>query len=149
MSTSFHKDQHVVPVYNGLPSEKEVHALFAFEYADRIARLAATGFVETHVGKVALQHDDGSFWVLLDHAPITWKRLDSTSWVRVVFTATAGQTSFTLPSISADADSYTLSVNGVEYVRTMDYTVSGTALTWLNNPFALIAGDRVMVAYEL
>ena len=68
-------------------------------------------------------------------------------WVRIVFIATLGQTSFTLPGVSVDIETYTMSVNGVEYVRGLDYIVSGTALTWLA-PFTLIAGDRVVIAYE-
>jgi len=73
---------------------------------------------------------------------------DLNHWMRAVFTATAGQTVFTLPSVAADAATYELTVNGVEYVRGTDYTVSGTTLTWLN-PFALILGDRVAIAYQL
>ena len=68
-------------------------------------------------------------------------------WSRTIFIATAGQTSFTLPGVAVDVETYTLSVNGVEYTRGIDYVVSGTTLTWLA-PFTLIAGDRVMIAYE-
>jgi len=67
-------------------------------------------------------------------------------WVKVVFIATNGQTSFTLPGVAEDPDSYLLTVNGIEYARNSDFLVSGTALTWLG-PFSLKAGDRVLVAY--
>ena len=69
-------------------------------------------------------------------------------WVKVEFIAINGQTSFTLPSVAEDPDSYVLTVNGVEYARNTDFLISGTALTWLN-PFLLVAGDRVLVAYSL
>jgi hypothetical protein len=75
-------------------------------------------------------------------------RSEIDNWVRVIFTATSGQISFTLPSVATDPDTYSLTVNGIEYVRGTDFTVSGTALTWLNT-FVLVSGDRLMVAYEL
>ena len=79
MATSFHKDQHVVDVFGGLTNEKEVHAPFSFAYADAAARLAATGFVATHVGKIAIQLDGPSFWVLTNYSPVTWRRLDASA----------------------------------------------------------------------
>ena len=79
MTTSFHKDQHTVAVFDGLSSEKEVHAPFSFEYANATTRLAATGFIANHVGKIAHQLDDHSFWVLTSYSPITWHRLDSSA----------------------------------------------------------------------
>ena len=68
-------------------------------------------------------------------------------WDRIVFIATAGQISFTLPNVALDVETYTISVNGIEYARGIDYLVSGTTLTWLA-PFTLAVGDRVIVAYE-
>jgi hypothetical protein len=73
MATSFHKDQHTVPVYHGLPGEVEIHGLFSFVYTDAATRLAAVGFDTTHVGKVAWQQDNNSFWVLINLSPIQWK----------------------------------------------------------------------------
>lgn len=49
-----------------------VHVPHTFEYADATARAAATGFVPDDVGKLALQLDDFSFWVLSDDDPATW-----------------------------------------------------------------------------
>ena len=72
----------------------------------------------------------------------------SPDFVKEVFITTNGQISFTLPSVATDPDSYVLSVNGVEYVRNTDFTVSGTALTWLNT-FILKLGDRVIVTYAI
>ena len=68
-------------------------------------------------------------------------------WARIVVTATSGQISFTLPSVALDPETYTMSVNGVEYARGIDYVVSGTTLTWLA-PFTLMVGDQVIIAYE-
>jgi hypothetical protein len=68
-------------------------------------------------------------------------------WARIVVTATSGQISFTLPSVALDPETYTMSVNGVEYARGIDYVVSGTTLTWLS-PFTLMVGDQVIIAYE-
>lgn len=81
--------------------------------------------------------------------PLTVSRADMRYLLKkVLFTATAGQISFTLPSVAVSPDTYSLSVNGLEYDRTTYYTVSGTALTWLN-VFPLAAGDRVAVAYQI
>lgn len=49
-----------------------IHVPHAFEYADATARAAATGFVPEDVGKLSLQLDDFSFWVLSDDDPATW-----------------------------------------------------------------------------
>ena len=72
----------------------------------------------------------------------------SPDWVREIFLATNGQISFVLPSVATDTDSYVLTVNGIEYVRNTDFTISGTTLTWLNT-FVLKLGDRVMITYTI
>ena len=77
MATSFHKDQHLVDVYAGLTHEKEVHAPYSFEYADAAARLAATGFIINHVGKLARQISDNTSWILTNYSPIVWHRFDA------------------------------------------------------------------------
>lgn len=48
------------------------HVIHAWTYADATARLAAIGFLETDVGRVARQADTNAFYVLADHDPITW-----------------------------------------------------------------------------
>jgi hypothetical protein len=50
----------------------ESHRVANWEYADTTARLAATGFLASDVGKWAKQLDDGSYWELTDDSPITW-----------------------------------------------------------------------------
>jgi hypothetical protein len=88
MTTSFHKDQHLVPVYLGLPSEKEVHGPYSFTFTNEAARLAATGFNTTHVGKLAWQLNNNSFWLLLNYSPIVWSRLDFSTAYSLAFEAT-------------------------------------------------------------
>jgi len=58
-----------------------------------------------------------------------------------IFTATAGQTAFTL-SISANVNSVMVYVNDVIQVPTTDYTVSGTTLTFTSS---LTLNDEVVV----
>jgi hypothetical protein len=47
------------------------HVLHNFTYANAAARLAAV-LLPTDIGKVALQSDDNTYWILLDDAPLTW-----------------------------------------------------------------------------
>lgn len=51
----------------------DIHVIHAYEYADAIAREGATGFTSADVGKVALQQNDTSFWVLVNEVGPTWK----------------------------------------------------------------------------
>jgi hypothetical protein len=48
------------------------HFAHRWEYADETARLAATGFVSSEIGLLALQLDDYSYWVLTSITP-TWE----------------------------------------------------------------------------
>jgi hypothetical protein len=48
------------------------HSVENWRYADAAARTAATGFVASDVHKLALQLDDGSYWRLSNHSPVTW-----------------------------------------------------------------------------
>lgn len=48
------------------------HMAHNWEYADAAARLSATGFLGTDVGKLALQLDNNSLWILTDDSPVTW-----------------------------------------------------------------------------
>lgn len=49
-----------------------IHIPYNWEYANAIARLAATGFTAAQVGKLARQLDNNSIWILINHSPITW-----------------------------------------------------------------------------
>ena len=59
----------------------------------------------------------------------------------------AGQTGFTLGAIAQAPEKSILTVNGVDYVYGTNYTISGTALTWLNDPFELDPCDLVQIRY--
>lgn len=59
-------------LHRNLTTSDGIHIVHAYEYADATARLAATGFTATDVGKVAYQVDDASFWILTGYGPITW-----------------------------------------------------------------------------
>lgn len=50
----------------------EIHRVANWEYADATARLAATGFLPSDVGKWAKQLNDGTYWELTDDSPIVW-----------------------------------------------------------------------------
>lgn len=49
-----------------------IHVPYAWSYADSTAREAATGFDSGDVGKLALQEDDYSLWILTDDSPVAW-----------------------------------------------------------------------------
>jgi len=51
----------------------ETHfSAYAIIYVDEEARLAATGFTEADVGRIAYQESDNTVWMLSDYSPITW-----------------------------------------------------------------------------
>lgn len=62
-------------IYHKNLSADEIHIVYAFEYSDETARLAATGFAVEDVGKLARQQDDNSLWMLVQVTPtIQWTR---------------------------------------------------------------------------
>jgi hypothetical protein len=65
MSTGLHKDLDIT----------EIHRIYAFSYASAVLRTGATGLTVLDVGKVALQTDDLSFWVLTNYSPVTWESI--------------------------------------------------------------------------
>ena len=67
------------------------HAPHNYEYADATAREAAVGFVNGDIGKLALQLDDYSYWVLSATTP---------AWVNVQTSLTSGTTIKTVNSAS-------------------------------------------------
>jgi len=50
-----------------------IHVAHAFTYANRVARLNATGFVADDVGLTALQVDTGGYWRLVSISPVAWE----------------------------------------------------------------------------
>lgn len=63
------------------------------------------------------------------------------------FTPTNGQTVFTL-SQASNSGYYFLTLNGLTQERSLDYTVSGTTLTWLNADFTLTTSDKLVFYYK-
>lgn len=64
------------------------------------------------------------------------------------FTATTGQTVFTLTHAPSNPDATKMYVNAGKYDIVDDYTISGNVLTWLNTPFGLDAGDDIEIYYQ-
>ncbi len=48
------------------------HKAHRWEYADETARLAATGFDDAEIFKLALQLSDNTLWILTGKDPTTW-----------------------------------------------------------------------------
>lgn len=53
----------------------ELHRIQSLSYANQTAREAASGLTSDDVGRVAIQTDDDSFYLLTDHSPVTWLAL--------------------------------------------------------------------------
>lgn len=51
------------------------HVAHSLEYANTAARTGATGLTVDDVGRIAMQLDDDTFWILIDHSPVTWTQL--------------------------------------------------------------------------
>lgn len=64
------------------------------------------------------------------------------------FTATLGQTLFTLSTTHDTAGLNFVSVNGIVYEQGVDYLITATTVQWLNTDFSLVAGDEVLVKYQ-
>jgi hypothetical protein len=69
-------------------STQGIHTIIAYKFLDAADRTAFANEQSGNpcvsalpgpgdVGKVALQLDNGSFWLLIDDSPITWDRLDT------------------------------------------------------------------------
>lgn len=52
-----------------------VHVANAFTYANSAARVAAT-LASTDIGKIALQSDTKSYWILQNNSPTTWAQIN-------------------------------------------------------------------------
>lgn len=68
------------------------------------------------------------------------------AWYEDVFTATPGQTIFTLTETPVDAESFQLTINGVKYENDQ-YTLVGNVVTWLNIAFFMDGGETVLCKY--
>jgi hypothetical protein len=52
-----------------------IHTAIAYVYASLAARLAATGFTPEDIGKLALQSDDNSVWILINNVGPIWAKV--------------------------------------------------------------------------
>lgn len=73
--------------------QNNVHVIHAFEFANKAARDAGTGYTLTSadVNKFAIQTDDKSLWRLIDDSPITWSFISFGTLPRVCVRRTTGQ----------------------------------------------------------
>ena len=93
----------------------------------------------------------GESFLCIDATPgaAVWNSFSGGSWQKDSFTSLPGQVTFILSQAPTDANSIVLDVNGAAYEGGgIDYTVSGTTVTWLNTPFALELGDRIVIRYR-
>src|SRR4051812_16014239 len=77
----------------------QIHVPYNWTYADASARAAASGFTVDDVGKMALQSDNHSLWILTDDSPVTWFQLTG-SGVGGAVTSVNGSTG----AVTLDAD---------------------------------------------
>jgi microcystin-dependent protein len=77
----------------------EVHVPHSYEYANAAARTGASGFVSADIGKLALQTDDTSLWMLTATTP---------TWVAAIITG-----AITVDTISEDTPAAGVTIDGV------------------------------------
>lgn len=114
-----------------LTSGYDIHTIISYRYPNAAVRQGDTGFASYHIGKIALQMDNNTLWMLLDAAP-TWIQVTtgsaSASWhtlLDVDFTAAAPQ------SLASDGD---YSIAGVTWTKV------GSA-TQGSNPWEVVSGS--------
>lgn len=102
-------------------------------------------------------------WFYEEGGNTWWRKRDAgaTDWVDMTpgggpggfnrreqtFVPTLGQTVFTLTAAPVTPNDTSLFVNTVKYLFGIDYTVVGSALTWLDVEFALDSEDALEVIY--
>jgi len=64
-----------MPLHNSLGAG-DIHVVYQWSYVNAASRAAASGFVSADVGKVALQLDNNTLWLLTDPAPV-WRSVGS------------------------------------------------------------------------
>jgi hypothetical protein len=94
----------------------EVHAPYSFEFSNEIERTALSGTTSEDIGKLGIQLDNMSIWILTSNTP-TWKRLllqgDSTSPIGAAGGDLIG--SFPSPSVIGDSHNHTPGVSIPSY----------------------------------
>jgi hypothetical protein len=63
--------------------------------------------------------------------------------------ATDGDTSFLLPKPFIPNGTSVLKINGVDYYRTIHYSITGIVLTWTDVPFILETDDELLLRYQI
>lgn len=114
---------------------------FTYEFTARNPYLSALNI--DLVERIRGQFMPGSFAV----SGGEWVPGVSGSGVVEVYTATNGQTAFALPSQPSNPEIVMVSLNGLESEYGVDYTISGTGLSWINSGLPLVAGDKLQVRY--
>lgn len=84
-----------MPRHGILTAADGIHITHAFSYANTSARTGATGLTTADVGKIARQTDTDTWWLLIDHDPVTWREiapsaLPPTGYAQEVVVATTG-----------------------------------------------------------
>lgn len=64
------------------------------------------------------------------------------------FSPSNGQTIFILSKTYEVGGFVQFFVNGIKYDLTVDFTISGTTVTWLDTPFTLTTTDLVSIHYQ-
>jgi hypothetical protein len=70
-----------------------------------------------------------------------------TVWKSDEFDTTLNQISFSLSTGPTDPNSVFFIVNGIIYDDVLDFTVSGSTITWTNHSFNFEVGDKVIIKY--
>ena len=74
---------------------------------------------------------------------------DIVPFIKEVFNVSLnGQTVFALTEVSNNPARSELHVNGNLQEYGIDYTISGSMLTWLDNDFTLTIGDKLIINYN-
>lgn len=72
------------------------------------------------------------------------KWLDSSSFITATASGNSSTTVFTLPSTPIGADALWVFVNGLEYEKTTDYSLSGANVTFVSAP---VTGQKINFKY--
>lgn len=90
------------PVTSNHPYMDKVHKIYSndWAYADETARLADTDFIAEDVGRVAQQDSPLSWWVLVNHSPVTWEPLGGSGVGEITIRKNGGADVGTRPRIN-------------------------------------------------
>jgi hypothetical protein len=97
---------------------------------------------------VTFRSDGTGSWLILGAYPPDSAVLTDHHQTDQFIVAVNGQTAFTLSAIPIDGNDVEMTVNGVEYLNSVDFSVVGTAITWFNLSFTLAIGDEVKFDYD-